>query len=163
MSKEYVWNLLVGDEKKIWKCVVHENEVVTYEGDEEKKHLKIMDKTVKQGVLQIDTVTKVYDMDVPFQLERNIPYIKLDGQWTMSATTFEDRKQKVIKNQKITALAQIGMGAAMGLACLIKYLVKGDMGDWWFMLILGSIMAVTGFVQYRDIKKQVEQLEAEGI
>ncbi len=160
MSKEYVWHLLVGDEKKIWKCVVHEDEVVTYEGEEEKKHLKIMDHTVKQGVLQIDTVTKVYDMEVPFQLERNIPYIKLDNKWTMSATTFEERKQKIIQSHKLTAVMQIVIGCGMGIACLVKHLVTGDMGDWWFMLVLGSIIGITGIIQLNDIKKQLKELEA---
>lgn len=159
MSKEFVWNIDFDGEEKIWKCIVHENEVVTYEGEEERKHLKITNPESKQGVLQIDTVTKVYDLEVPFQLERGIPYIKLGNQWTMSGTTFEERKQKLIKTHKINAFIQLGIGAAMGLACLIRYLMEGSMGNWWFMLILGSIMAVTGFMQYKDLKSQLAELD----
>jgi len=161
MSKEFIWNLDFDGEQKIFKVVVHEKEVVTYEDDMEARHLKITNPEVKQGVLQIDTKTKVYGREVQFQLERNIPYIKFGNEWLMSATTFEDRKQKLIKTHKINAFVQLGIGAAMGLACLVRYLVEGDMGNWWFMLVLGSIMAITGFIQYKDLKSQIAQMEKE--
>lgn len=159
MSKEFVWDIDVDGEIKVWKCVVHETEVVTYEGDEEKKHLKITNPESKQGVLQIDTVTRVYDEECPFQLEKGVPYIKLDGRWTMSSTTFEDRKQKLLKTHKITAYVQLGLGLVMGAACLVRYLLQGTMGNWWFLLVLGSIVAVSGFVQYGTIKSQLAELD----
>lgn len=161
MSKEFVWNLEIEGEEKIFKCVVHENEVVTYEGDVEKKHLKITNPESKQGVLQIDTVTAVYGMEVPFQLERNIPYIKWGKQWLMSATTFEERKQKIIKNHKLSAYLQVALCIALCLACLIRYLVVGEVGNWWFLIVLGTIMGATGLIQYKDIKSQLAELDKE--
>jgi len=160
MSKEFIWNLTVGDEKKVWKCVVHEDEVVTYEDDVECKHLKITNPEVRQGVLQIDTVTEIYGEDVPFQLERNIPYIKLDEHWSMSKTTYEDRKAKLIKSQKIAFILLIAIGLGACLACLIRYLIQGSMGDWWFLLILGSLMIATAFLQRYEMKTQLKALES---
>lgn len=159
MSKEFVWNLDFDGEEKVWKCIVHDDEVVTYEGDTEMKHLKITNPEKKQHVLQIDTVTVVYGHECPFQLENGIPYIKFGDRWTMSATTFEERKQKLIKNHKVNAFVQLGIGAAMGLACLIRYLVEGSMGNWWFMLVLGSVMAATGVLQYKELKSQLAELD----
>lgn len=161
MSKEYVWSIEIEGEVKIFKCVVHENEVVTYEGDVEKKHLKITNPESKQGVLQIDTVTTVYGMECPFQLERDIPYIKLGKQWVMSATTFEERKQKIIKTHKLSAIIQVALCIVMCLVCLIRYLVVGELGDWWFLIILGTIMGATGLIQYKDIKNQLAELDKE--
>lgn len=159
MSKEFIWNVTVGDEKKIWKCVVHEDEVVTYEDGVECEHLKITNPEVKQGVLQIDTKTKMYGEDVQFQLEKNIPYVKLGDKWSMSQTTYEDRKQQVIKNQKIAFILQLIIGIAAALACLVRYLVQGTVGDWWFLLVLASVMIATGFLQRYELKTQLKQLE----
>lgn len=159
MNNEFIWNLSVDGENKIYKCVVKEDEVITYEGDTECKHLKITNKEKKQNVLQIDTVTVIYGMECPFQLENGVPYIKLGGKWTMSETTFEARKKKLIQIHKISAYVQVALGIAMGLACLIRYLVMGSMGSWWFLIILGSIMAITGVVQYKEIQTQMKELE----
>lgn len=159
MSKEFIWNVTVGDEKKVWKCVLHEDEVVTYEDNVECKHIKITNPEVKQGVLQIDTVTTVYGEDVPFQLEKNIPYIKLGDKWSMSKTTFEDRKQKLIKDQKLAFYLLIAIGVCAALACLIRYLIEGTMGDWWFLLVLGSIMIATAFIQRYETKNQLKMIE----
>lgn len=161
MSKEFVWNIDFDGDVKEWKCVLHDTEVVTYENGEEKKHLKITNPEVKQGVLQIDTVTKVYGMDVPFQLEKNVPYIKLGDKWSMSATTYEDRKKKLLKDQKLAAYLLLGIGLLMGAACLIRYLIEGTMGNWWFLLVMGSLVAVTGFVQYKDLKNNIALLDSE--
>lgn len=160
MSKEFIWNLTVGDEKKVWKCVVHEDEVVTYEDEMECNHLKITNPEVKQGVLQIDTVTKVYGEEVRFQLEKNIPYINLDGKWSMSKTTFEDRKAKLVKDQKLAFILLISIGVVACLACLIRWLVQGTMGDWWFLLVLGSIMIATAYIQRYEAKTQLKMIES---
>ena len=159
MSKEFIWNLSVGDEKKVWKCIVYEDEVVTYEDGLESERLKITNPEVKQGVLQINTVTKVYGEEVQFQLEKNIPYIKLDGKWSMSKTTFEDRKQKLIKDQKMAFLLLVLIGIGACLACLVRYLVQGTMGDWWFLLVLGTIMIATAYIQRYEMKTQLKMIE----
>lgn len=161
MSKEFIWNLTVGDEKKVWKCVVREDEVVTFEDDAECEHIRITNPEVKQGVLQIDTMTKVYGEEVQFQLEKNIPYIKLDGKWSMSRTTFEDRKQKLIKDQKIGFAVLIALGIGAALYCLVRYLIDGSMGDSWFMLVMGSIMIATAFLQRYELKNQLKMIESQ--
>lgn len=159
MSKEFVWNIAVDDGEKLFKVVVHESEIVTYEGDEEKKHIKITNPQSKQGVLQIDTVTMVYGMECPIQLERNIPYIKIGKQWVMSATTYEDRKKKLVHTHKMSAIILCVACVVICLVVLAKYLITGEVGDWWFMIVMGTIMGATGLIQYKDIKDQIKTLE----
>ena len=161
MGMEYIWKIDIDGDVKEWKCVVEDTEVITYENGEEKEHLKITNPEVKQSVLQIDTVTKVFGMDVPFQLEKNIPYIKLNGRWCMSATTFEARKQKILKDQKLAAYILLFIGIACAAACLIRYLIEGTMGNWWFLIVLGSVVAATGYLQYRETKTTIAMLEQE--
>ena len=159
MSKEFVWNLDMDGVERIFKVVVHEDEIVTYEGDEEKKHIKITNPVNKQGVLQIDTMTTLYGQECAIQLERNIPYIKPGKQWLMSATTYEDRKKKLIHTNKMAAIVQGIICGAMCLAALVKYLATGDMGNWWFMIVMGTFIGASGWVQYREVKNQVADLE----
>lgn len=159
MSKEFVWNVTVGDEKKEWKCILLEDEVVTYENETECEHLKITNPEVKQGVLQIDTVVHIYGQEARFQLEKNVPYIKLDKEWSISKTTFQERKNKAVKEQKtvFTLLMLIGIGAC--LACLLRWLIMGSMGDWWFMLVMGTIVMATAYIQRYEMKTQLEMIE----
>ena len=159
MSKEFIWNVAVDDQEKIFKVVLLENEIVTYEGDEEKKHIKITNPESKQGVLQIDTVTTVYGRECPIQLERNIPYIKMGGRWTMSVTTYEERKKKLIHTNKMAAYIQGGICILLCLVALGKWLLTGDMGNWWFMIVMGTFIGATGLLQYSSIKSQMKDLE----
>lgn len=152
MSKEYVWTLTVDGEEKDWKCLVTDDACVIYEENVETNRLKIESK--EKNTLQIDTVISVFGKDCGFQLENNIPYIKVNGKWTMSDTTFADRQQKVIYNQKLSAKVQILIGVALCAFCLIRYLITKDMGNWWFTLVLGSMMGVTGGVQIYSIRKE---------
>lgn len=161
MSKEFIWNLELDGEERIFKVVVHENKIVTYEGDEEKKHIKITNPESKQGVLQVDTVTTLYGKECAIQLERNIPYIKPGKQWLMSATTFEERKKKLVHTHKVSAIIQVIACVLMCLAVLVKFLVTGEVGNWWFMIVMGTIIGATGMIQYRDIKSQLAELEKE--
>ena len=161
MGKEFIWLIDVDGESREWKCVLEDTEVITYENGEEQDRLKITNSEVKQNVLQIDTVTKIFGVDVPFQLERNVPYIKLNGRWCMSATTYEARKKKLLKDQKLAAYLLLLVALGCAAACLIRYLIEGTMGNWWFLLVLGSIVAVTGYIQYRETKMSIEMLEKE--
>ena len=159
MAKEYIWTLKVEGEERVWKCVVHENECVTYEGDQESKHLKITNPTKKVGVLQIDTVTAVYGEMYPFQLENGEPYLMIDGKWKRSVTGHEERVHKFIRNQKITALMQIVIGIIACLACLIRYLIQNTMGNWFIALIIGSIIIVTGTAQLIDVRNAEKEIK----
>ena len=135
VNKMYVWELEVEDRLVEWKCFVGENECVTYEGDRECKHLKIMDKTQMEGLLQIDCETRVWDQIVPFQLENGIPYIKIEDEegkkkWVMSDTTREERLQTQIRSVKKQAYMMIGLGVVLLLIALAQYLIFGTMGEW---------------------------------
>ena len=105
VNKEYIWELEVEGQPHEYKVFVGENECITYEDGVECKHLKIMDKTQMQGVLQIDCKTKVFDDITDFQLENGIPYIKLEDEegklkWFKSDTTKEDELQARIRSVK---------------------------------------------------------------
>ena len=160
MNNEFIWTLKVDEEEHIFKCVVLENECVTYEDDVEHKHLKITNPVKKQNVLQIDTVTSVFGEQMPFQLENGVPYLQIDGKWKMSATSYAARQEKRIKDQKLIALLQLGIGAACCIACLIRYLIQSTMGSWFILLIIGSIMIVTGIAQYVDLRNVEKELKA---
>ncbi len=159
MSKEFIWNVTVGDEKKEWKCVLLEEEVVTYEDGAETARLKITNPEVKQGVLQIDTTTTVYGQEAKFQLEKNVPYIKMEDSWSMSRTTFEERKAKLMKEQKLVFIILILIGLGAMAACLIRYLIQGTMGNWWFLLVMGSIVIATAFIQRYETNNQLKMIE----
>ena len=94
---EHIFRLDYDGVIKIWKCVVGEDEVVTYEGDKECKHLKIMNKERAPQVLQIDTVTAIYGEQIPFQLENGFPFLKLQGEW-VSSDTFDVAKRNAALN-----------------------------------------------------------------
>lgn len=55
------------------KCLVIEDEVITYENGREQKRLKVMDHTCMEGGPQIDCETKIFGEITSLQLERYIP------------------------------------------------------------------------------------------
>lgn len=164
LPKEYSWLLAIDGEEKLFKCVVTETEVITYEGDQEHKHLKITDPTCMEGVLQIDTVTKIYGQMVDFQLERFIPYIKLEGKWTMSDTTEEDRLQEQIAIYKKQSLQETIVGIACEIVVLAKKLIVGEIGDWWMLNVFGILFiasALMRLVRLRNEVMAIREAEAE--
>lgn len=138
LPKEYVWTLEVNGEDREFKCLVTETEVITFQDGIEHKHLKITDPTCMVGVLQIDTQTKIFDDLVPFQLERFIPYIKLEGRWVMSHTTENDRMEEQIAIYKTTSKQETVVGIACLLVALGKRLLTGDLEDWWILIVFGT-------------------------
>lgn len=163
LPKEYVWALDIDGEDKIFKCLVTETEVITYEDGVEHKHLKIMDPTCLEGTLQIDTVTKVYGDMVDFQLERFIPYIKLEGKWVMSDTTREDRMQEQIAIHKKNAKAQILSGVGCLLVSLIKKLVTGELGDWWMLNVFGIFFVASGVMLLVRLRNEINAIREAAI
>lgn len=150
--KEFVWTLELDGEEKIWKCVVGDTEYVTYEGDVEKKHLKIMNPERKQKVLQIDTTTVVYGRQTPFQLENGVPYIQIDGEWIKSDTSIEDRLNATIQMHVRTSHWQVAAGLALFAVALARQLITGE-GDWWMLTVFGTfciLSAVMRRVRLRD-------------
>ena len=150
--KEFVWTLELDGEEKIWRCVVGDTECVTYEGDVEKKHLKIMTPERKQKVLQIDTTTVVYGRQTPFQLENGVPYIQIDGEWIKSDTSIEDRLNATIHMHVRTSHWQVAAGLALFAVALARQLITGE-GDWWMLTVFGTfciLSAVMRRVRLRD-------------
>lgn len=158
MSKEFVWTLEVEGEEVIWKCVVHEDECVTYEGDVECKHLKITNHESKYGVQQIDCVTKVYDEILPFKLEKDIPYIKIEGDWLASDTTMEDRLQEQIKAVKKQALYMCVGGVFFLIVILIQLLVKGNLGEWPITPVFSIFCFTAAAMQMVRLKNELEAM-----
>ena len=154
LPKEYVWELDYDGVIKYFKCVVTEDMVITYEGDKEHKHLKVMDHECKEGVLQIDTITAIYGEQIPFQLERYIPYIKLESGWKMSDTTREDRMQEAIRLHKRNSRNEVIAGLGFFAAALLKTLITGDLGDWWMANVFGIFCLVCAV--YRMVRLRLE-------
>lgn len=154
LPKEYIWELEIDGVDRIFKVVVEEDMCTTYLDDQEQKHLKVMDKTCKVGVLQIDTVTSINGYQIPFQLERYIPYLKLDGKWKMSETTRQDRIEEAVtihrRNSKIEAIG----GALFLAAAAVWFLIGGRDSDWWMICILGIFILSSSI--YRMVRLRNE-------
>lgn len=164
LPKEYVWTLDIDGEEKLYKCLVTETEVITYEGDQEHKHLKITDPTCMEGVLQIDTKTKIYGDMVDFQLERFIPYIRLEGHWVMSDTTEKDRMEEQIAIYKKQSMQEAVVGACCLLIVLAKQLITGDIEDWWMLNVFGIFFLVSAayrMVRLRNEVMAIKEAETE--
>ena len=161
VPKEFIWNLDINGEEKIWKCLVKEDECITYEGDVERKHLKVMDPTRKEKVLQIDTVTVVYGEQTDFQLENGIPYIKIDGHWKMSDTTREDRLQATVNMHRKNSKMEIISGIGCLLVTLGKKLVTGEVGDWWMLNVFGIFFITSAVMRLVRLKMELNAMKEE--
>lgn len=159
LPKEYVWELEINGEDHTYSCIVTETMVTTYEDGVEKKHLKIMNPECKQGVLQIDTVTSLFGEPMSFQLERFIPYIRLEDGWTSSDTTKKDRLDATVATYRKNAKAEIITGIACVLITIIKYVVTGDMGDWYMLNVFGIFFIFAGLSTRLRLKRELEAME----
>lgn len=167
LPKEYVWALEIEGVDHEFKCLVTEDEVITFEDGVEHKHLKVVDHTCMEGVLQIDCETKMFGEMIPFQLERYIPYIKLD-RWLMSDTTREDRLQEQIVIYKNQSKWETILGIAMILFHLIIELFFKDFGEVWIFTVFGIFFissAVYRMARLRNeltaLREAQEELEAD--
>lgn len=159
LPKEYVWNLEIDGEEKLFKCLVTETEVITYEGDREHKHLKITDPTCLEGTLQIDCQTKIYGDMVDFQLERFIPYIRLDGHWTMSDTTEKDRMNEQIAIYKKQSMQETIAGIGAIAIALGKQLITGDIGDWWMLVVFGIFFISSAAYRMVRLRNEINAIK----
>ena len=154
LPKEYVWALDIEGEDHEFKCLVTEDEVITYEDGVECKHLKVTDHTCMEGVLQIDCNTKLFKEQVGFQLERYIPYLNLAGGWTMSDTTRDDRMAEQIQIYKKQSKWETIAGIAMILAYLVMGIAFGMFEDAFIFCIFGIFCIVSA--SYRMIRLRGE-------
>ncbi len=154
MSKEFIWGADVNNERASFRVVVEENECLTYEDDVLTNRMAY---TVPEteGEMWIDEVLEIWGKRCRFQLDKGVPYIQMDGKWTASDTTMEDRMLKAALSQKLSGLVQAAIGLLLCLLCGILYLVKPELMDtWWFTAVVGSVMIVGGLLQYRNVKKE---------
>ena len=156
LPKEYVWELEIDGVDSIYKVVVDEDMCTTYLDGQELKHLKVMDKTCAVGVLQIDTVTSIGGHQIPFQLERYIPYLKLDGQWKMSETTRQDRIAEGVAIHKRNSKYEAIGGAVFLAIALVIYLISGKDSDWWMFSVIG-LFVISSSV-YRMVRLRNEMM-----
>ena len=164
LPKEYVWELEINGEDHTYSCIVTEEMVTTFEDGVEKKHLKVMNPECKQGVLQIDTVTSLFGEPMSFQLERFLPYIKLEDGWTSSDTTKKDRLDATIATYKKNSRAEIICGAVCIAATLIKGVITGGIGDWYMLNVFGIFFIFAGFSTRLRLKQELESMkEAEAV
>lgn len=159
LPKEYVWALDIEGEDHEYKCLVTEDEVITYQDGVEHKHLKVMDHTCMEGVLQIDCETRLFDEMVAFQLERYIPYLKLADGWTMSDTTREDRMQEQIQIYKKQSKWEVITGVAMMLVHLLIELFFPDFGEVWMLTVFGMFFISSAGYRMVRLRNELEALE----
>jgi len=157
LPKEYVWALEIDNEDHEFKCLVTEDEVITYEDGREHKHLKVVDHTCYEGVLQIDCETKIFGTMTPFQLERYIPYIKLD-RWIMSDTTREDRLLEQVAIYRKQSRIEYIIGAIMILVNVIMGIAFGMFEDTLMFSIMGMLFIVSGAYQMIRVKQELNAI-----
>lgn len=158
LPKEYVWALEIEGEDHEFKCLVTEDEVITYEDGREHKHLKVVDHTCMEGVLQIDCETKIFGEMYPFQLERYIPYIKLD-RWIMSDTTRDDRMAEQIVIYKKQSKWEVITGIAMILVHLIVALCFPNFGEMWMFTVLGIFFIASAVYRMARLRNELTALQ----
>ena len=159
LPKEYVWALDIEGQDHEFKCLVTDDEVITYEDGRESKHLKVMDHTCEVGVLQIDCNTKLFDELVGFQLERYIPYINLADGWTMSDTTRDDRMQEQIQIYKNQSKWEIILGVAVILVHLLGQFIFPILAEMWMLSIFGVLFISAAVYRMARLRNEITALE----
>ncbi len=158
LPKEYVWALDIEGEDHEFKCVVFEDEVVTYEDGREHKHLKVMDHTCEVGVLQIDCETKIFGEMYPFQLERYIPYIKLD-RWLMSDTTRDDRMAEQIQIYKNQSKWEVILGVIAIAVHLLGRFIFPVLKELWMLSVFGIFFISSAVYRMARLRNEMNALE----
>lgn len=159
--KEFVWNLDIDGQEKVWKCLVTEKECVTFEGDVECKHLKVMNPVRQEKILQIDTITTVYGKQTPFQLENGIPYIQIDGKWKMSQTTQADRLEATVKMHQRNSKMEFFAGLAFFAVVVGKKLITGEVGDWWMLTAFGVFLWTSAIMRMIRLRNELMVMREE--
>ena len=159
LPKEYVWALDIEGEDHEFKCLVTEDEVITYEDGVECKHLKVTDHTCMEGVLQIDCNTKLFKEMVGFQLERYIPYLNLASGWTMSDTTRDDRMQEQIQIYRNQSKWEVITGIAMIVVHLLGQFVFPVLEEMWILSVFGILFISSAVYRMARLRNEINALE----
>ena len=112
-----------------------------------------------EGVLQIDCETKIFGELTPFQLERFIPYIKLQDHWVMSDTTREDRLQQQIAIYKKQSRQETIVGVLCLLVVLGMVLFTGSMGDLWILSVFGVFFISSAGLRMVRLKNELTAMK----
>ena len=158
LPKEYVWALDIEGEDHEFKCLVTDDAVITYEDGREHKHLKVMDHTCEVGVLQIDCETKIFGEMTPFQLERYIPYIKLD-RWLMSDTTRDERMAEQIQIYKNQSKWEVILGVAAILVHLLGQFIFPILKEMWMLTVFGIFFISSAIYRMARLRNELTALE----
>ena len=159
LPKEYVWALDIEGEDHEFKCLVTEDEVITYQDGVEHKHLKVMDHTCEVGVLQIDCETKLFDEMVAFQLERYIPYLNLANGWTMSDTTRDDRMAEQIAIYKNQSKWEVILGVAAILVHLLGQFIFPVLKEMWMLTVFGIFFISSAVYRMARLRNELTAME----
>lgn len=158
MTKEYIFTLEANGRDLIWKCVVSDDKCVTYEGDVECETFQLTTQEKRPHVLQLDTVAKVYEENLPLQIENGMPFIKIAGSWECSDTTDEDRLQAKILKYKKEAFYYAMLGVAFILFFFIDRMFLNWLGDMPMALVLGIFCITCGGITMVRLKNELAEL-----
>lgn len=155
-SNEHIFRLDYDGVIKSWKCVVLEEEVVTYEGDQETGRIKITNPERAPQVIQVDTRTTIYGEKIRFQLENGFPFIRLDGEWVSSDTFDKAKRNAAVKMYRRNSMQQIGVGIVLLLALLVIWIVKKDVGDMWILSVFGIFFISSGVFTMVRVRNELQ-------
>lgn len=155
--KEFNWSLTVDGASHSWTCGVTDTYCAFFEDGQERGRLEIQNPEKKQGVLQLDEAIEVFGEQFDFQLENGIPYLRIDGRWTMSETTRLARREKLLYNQKVTGLTQVAVAAVIALVYLVGCRFFPGWKERWFVLVMASFFALVGVSQFFTARKALRE------
>ena len=155
MSREFIWELEVGEAFEIFKCVVDDREVVTYENSEEKERLKITVPVKKAGVVQLNARIRIFGELIPLRLENDTPCLMLDGKWIVSDTTRQDRLEKAIRTRRRNMLLELCFGVVMLVICAVGHITKSPPARMILPFIIGIVLVYAGAAACLRLKRDL--------
>lgn len=159
VNKEYEWELDVEGELRSFKVFVGEDECVTYADGVECARMPIVDQRQEKGVLQIDCMTQVFDEEVPFQLEKGVPYIKIFSEdkikWIVSDTTREERFQAEVLAMKKRCYGMFASGLILTVWAIVQMVTVGSWGDFATVPMMAAFCYSIGALYMVQLRNQL--------
>ena len=118
----------------------------------------MVDHTCYEGVLQIDCETKRFGQMTPFQLERYIPYIKLD-RWIMSDTTRDDRMAEQVLIYKKQSMWEAILGLISMLVHLVGQYIFPVLEEMWMLSIFGVLFMVSAAYRLVRVRNELQAIK----
>lgn len=158
-SKEHLFRIDFDGVIKVWKLVVEDTECIAYEDDVETARMPITNRECAPGVLQLNTSVMVFGEKLRFQLENNVPFIKLDGEWTPSDTFQTAKRNAAVKMYKRHSLQEAIAGTASLLVVLTIKLIFGDIGDWWMLSVFGVFFYASAAMRMARLHVELQAIK----